>query len=158
MRRWSDALQEALVAGSIASLLSAAALAVAGRRECRSAAAPVNAPSQWLWGARALRADQADRKHTAAGYLIHHFAATLWAALHAAVLADRRGMERPGPALAAAAVTSAVAALVDLRLTPERFTPGFQHRLSTAALVATYGCFALGLAAGSLAVRRARGR
>jgi hypothetical protein len=159
MSRWSNTLSEAAVGGALASLLSAAVLAWAGRRETPSAAAPINAPSQWIWGkGEALDADGPDGRHTLTGYLIHHGAATFWAALHAAALSRSSWPARPLPGLAAAAATSAVAALVDLKLTPERLTPGFQHRVSGAALTATYAAFALGLAVGGLAVRRAQGR
>jgi hypothetical protein len=37
-------------------------------------------------------------------------------------------------------------------MTPERLTPGFEHRLSTRALLGVYACFAIGLALGSMAV------
>jgi hypothetical protein len=157
MNPWTSALREAAVSGALASLFSAGALALAGKRQAPSAAAPTNATSQWAWGQReALAADQPDLRHTAVGYAVHHFAATFWAVLHARLLQDRREVERPLPALAAAAATSTVAAVVDLKFTPERLTPGFQHRISTPALVATYACFAVGLAAGSLLVRRSR--
>jgi hypothetical protein len=156
MTPWTSALREAAVSGTLASLFSSAALALAGSRQAPTPAAPTNATSQWLWGQReALAADRPDLRHTVAGYAIHHFAATFWAVLHARLLQDRPEAARPLPALAAAAATSTVAAVVDLKFTPERFTPGFQHRISTPALVATYACFAIGLAAGSLAVRRA---
>jgi hypothetical protein len=156
-QRWNAALREAAVSGSLASLFSAGALALAGRRESATPAAPMNATSQWLWGQReALQADRPDRRHTVTGYLVHHFAASFWAVLHARALAGRPMASRPAPALAAAATTAAVAAVVDLKFTPERFTPGFQHRVSTPALVAVYACFALGLGLGSLAVRNAR--
>jgi hypothetical protein len=156
---WKRAAGEALVSGTFASLFSAALLALAGRRQTPSAAAPMNATSQWLWGQReALQADRPDRRHTLSGYVIHHLAALFWAVLHARALGDRRVAEQPLPALAAAAATGAVAAVVDLKLTPERFTPGFQHRVSTPALVGAYAVFALGLALGSLAVRRSRAR
>ena len=155
--RWNDAFREAAVSGTLASLFSAGALALAGRLESKKAAAPMNATSQWVWGQReALHADRPDRRHTATGYLVHHLAASFWAVLHARALADRPMARRPATALAAAATTAAVAALVDLRFTPERFTPGFQHRVSAPALVAAYACFALGLGLGSLAMRNAR--
>lgn len=158
MSRWRGTLLEAVVAGTLASVLSAAALAIAGRRETPSAAAPINAVSQWLWGRReALAADHTDGRHTLNGYLIHHLASTFWAVLHAAALRNSRVPARPLPALAAAAATSAVAAFVDLRCTPERLTPGFQHRVSPRALAATYAAFAVGLALGCLVMRRRRG-
>ena len=158
MREWTRTLQEAAVAGALASVLSAAVLAIAGRRETPGAAAPIKAVSQWLWGRHeALAADGVDGRHTASGYFIHHLASTFWALLHAAALRRTAVPGRPLPALGAAAATSAVAALVDLKCTPERLTPGFQHRVSPLALVATYGAFAVGLAAGGLAMRRRRG-
>ena len=47
----------------------------------------------------ARRADGADRRHTLNGYLIHHAAATFWAVLHAAALAEELArvvdVERP---------------------------------------------------------------
>lgn len=153
--RWTAALQEAALSGSLAAMASAAVLAVAGSRETPSPAAPMNATSQWIWGQReALHAHHPDRRHTVVGYLTHHLAASFWAVLQARAAQDLPQLRDPGPALAASAVTSAVAAFVDLKLTPERFTPGFQHRVSTPALVAAYAAFAVGLAAGTVAARR----
>src|SRR4051812_47671692 len=121
--RWNAALREAAVSGSLAALCSAAVLAGAGRRESAGAAAPINATSQGVWGQReALRADGSDRRHTVTGYVVHHLAASFWAILHARILDDRPMAERPAPALAAALTTATVAAVVDLKLTPERFT------------------------------------
>jgi hypothetical protein len=155
--RWNAALREAAVSGSLAALFSAAVLAAAGRHESTHAAAPMNATSQWIWGQpEALRADRPDRRHTVTGYVVHHLAASFWAVLHARILGDRPMAQRPAPALAAALTTASVAAVVDLKMTPERFTPGFQHRVSKPALAAAYVAFAMGLAAGSLAVRRGR--
>ena len=48
--------------------------------------------------------------------------------------------------VAGAAATSAIAAFVDFRLTPARFTPGFEHRLSRKAIAVVYSAFAVGLA------------
>lgn len=152
------AVREAAVSGSLAALLSAAVLAVAGRRETPGAAAPINATSQWVWGQReALEADRPDRRHTLTGYVVHHLAASFWAVLLARAVRERPEMREPLPALAAGAATSAIAAIVDFKLTPERLTPGFQHRVGKPALVATYAVFALGLAAGTVAMRRMRG-
>lgn len=166
MRSWRALAAEAALSGSLASLFSGAALALAGWREGTGAFAPLNAPSQWLWGpAEALSADEPSPRHTLAGYAVHHAASTFWATLHTVAFARRRELRRPATAVpaatvttavAAATVTTAVAALVDLTMCPERFTPGFQHRISGPALFATYACFALGLAAGSLLARRTR--
>ena len=42
---------------------------------------------------------------------------------------------------------------VDYQVVPKRFTPGFEHRLSTGAMVGVYALLALGLGAGALAMR-----
>ena len=150
-------LGEAALSGSLAALGSAGVLALAGARQTPSAAAPMNATSQWVWGQdEALDADRPDARHTVLGYVTHHLAATFWAVLLARAVRGRAEMRAPLPALAAGAATSAVAAWVDFKLTPERLTPGFQHRVSRPALVAAYAVFALGLAAGTVAARRMR--
>ncbi|CDS54277.1 hypothetical protein [Polaromonas sp. CG9_12] len=153
MKKWKLVLSQGLLAGSLASLISTAVLALAGRRESGSAAAPLNAVSHWYWGDEALRQQQADLAHTAAGYLTHHVAATFWATLYAALASNRPALRTtPGVVLGAAA-TSATACLVDFNFTPQRFTPGYEHRLSTGALLAVHAALAIGLAAGALALR-----
>jgi hypothetical protein len=156
MGPWKKALREGAIAGSVASLASTAALAAVGRRENGSAAAPINATSHWLWGRPALRKDRPSLRHTLTGYAVHHGASVFWATLHARVWGTRPQARQPGPALAGAAAAAAVACFVDYRLTPERLTPGFEHRLSRKAMFAVYACFALGLAAGSMAAAAAR--
>ena len=54
----------------------------------------------------------------------------------------------------AAIATSAAACLVDYRLTPKRFTPGFEKELSRWSLFATYSAFALGLAGTAILARK----
>jgi len=153
VKKWKLVISQGLLAGSLASVISTAVLAIAGRRESGSAAAPLNAVSHWYWGDEALRQNKADLAHTAAGYLTHHAAATFWATLYAALASDRPALRTtPGIVLGAAA-TSATAGLVDFKFTPQRFTPGYEHRLSTGALLAVHVALAIGLAAGALALR-----
>jgi hypothetical protein len=153
MQSWIPALREGAISGSVASVLSAAFLALAGHRECRHhPAAPVNAISHWIWDEPAFRADGASARHTLAGYAIHHAASVWWGVWHAKAWGTRAAAKRPLPALAGAAAAAAVACFVDYRMTPERLRPGFEHRLSTASLLGVYASFALGLALGSMAV------
>ena len=152
MPTWTQALREGAISGSVASILSTVALALAGRRENGTCAAPVNAISHWVWDRPALREDGTSARHTLIGYLIHHGASIWWGTLHARAWGARARAKRPGPALLGAAAAAAVACFVDYKLTPERLTPGFEHRLSTKAMAAVYGCFALGLALASMAV------
>ena len=153
MKKWKLVLSQGLLAGSLASLISTAVLALAGRRESGSAAAPLNAVSHWYWGDEAFHPQEADLAHTAAGYLTHHVAATFWATLYAALASDRPALRTTPGAVLGAAATSATACLVDFKLTPHRFTPGYEHRLSREALLAVHAALAIGLAAGALALR-----
>ncbi|RDD94451.1 hypothetical protein DTW89_05215 [Acidovorax sp. BoFeN1] len=145
-------ITRALTAGTVASLFSAAALMVCGRRETGSSAAPINAVSHWYWREEALYFRQTDIKHTLLGYLTHHGASVFWGALFAAALHGRPAARNPGAVLAGSMATSAAACFVDFQLTPERLTPGFEHRLSHRSLAAVYGSFAVGLAVGALLV------
>lgn len=145
-----------MIAGGIASLTSTVALLAAGQRESADAAAPVNAISHWFWDRPALRQNGTSVRYTLTGYLVHHLASVFWATLHARAGASGREAHKLAPVLAGSAATAAVACLVDLRMTPERLTPGFEHRLSARSMAMVYGCFALGLAMGSMAVRRKR--
>ena len=147
-----------MLSGALASVLSTAALALAGLRETRNPAAPTNAISHWLWGDEALRENPPSWRYTATGYAVHHVASVFWATLHARAWSSAP-RERPPAAVAASAVAaSAIACVVDFKLTPHRLTPGFQHRLSRPAMAVVYGCFALGLALGTgiAAQRRVR--
>lgn len=153
MPSWKHALREGAVSGSVASVLSAAALVLAGRRETRAPAAPVNAISHWIWDKPALREDGASLRHTLTGYLIHHAASVWWGVWHAKAWGGRREAKRPLPAVLGGAAGAALACAVDYRCTPERLTPGFEHRLSGRSMLAVYACFGLGLALGSMLVR-----
>jgi hypothetical protein len=153
MSTWKQALREGAVSGSIASLLSAACLALEGRLR-GTTAAPMNAVSHWFFGDRALREDEASLLYTAGGYLTHHCAAIFWGVLHAKFWGARPEHKQALPAIGGAIGASAIACFVDFQLTPKRLTPGFEHRLGKPELANVYACFALGLAIGTLLMRR----
>jgi hypothetical protein len=138
-----------------AGILSTALLALLGRRENGTLASALNAPSHIVWGDEALRADHADLKHTAVGQALHHASAFFWGALFEALQA-RRSRRGTGGVLVDAAVTTAVAAVVDLAVVPDRLTPGFEKRLSGRSLALVYGGVGVGLVLGGLAAMRRR--
>ncbi len=146
---WATTLRYAVVSGSCAALTSAAALAVAARMEGKGALQPLNATSHWLNGDRAGSYKGADLAHTAVGYATHHAATIFWAGFFEAWLAPRRPA-RPLPLLRDALVLSAIAAAVDYRATPKRFTPGWEFVLGKRSMAAAYAAMAAGLAAGVL--------
>jgi hypothetical protein len=149
-RRW---LGNAVVDGALASALSAAVLAWRGRVETGSAAAALNAPSHWIYGAPALRRNAATLRHTVTGTVIHSVSGVFWALFYRALRAAR-SQPTPLNAVVDAAAVTAVAAVVDLRLVPERLTPGFERRLKRSSLIAVYVAFAAGLAIGGAVQRR----
>src|SRR6056297_1391261 len=78
----SDAPEIALRAvsiGTVASLCVFGALGLLGRREARSAVAPINATSHVLYGADAGEVDDIDISHTGVGSVINHGASIFWA-------------------------------------------------------------------------------
>ena len=143
-------LRQALWAGTVAATWSGWALALCGRRDTGHAAAPVNAPSHWVWGDEAIRRDAADLRHTGLGTAVHWASSVFWGVVFGALRA-RQPRPDAGNAFRDAAAVAALAALVDLRVVPHRLTPGFERRLSGASVCWVYACFAAGLAAVELA-------
>lgn len=142
---WRLALPDALFSGSAAALLSAAALAALGSKLSTSAAGPINAISHWFWGERAAHTNAVDARHTLVGFATHHAASVFWAVVFERFFA-RQARRDSRAAVTGGAATAALAATVDYTITPKRFTPGYEKRLSPAALVLVYGAFGLGLA------------
>ncbi|PWK35001.1 hypothetical protein [Cupriavidus plantarum] len=140
-------LRRAAISGASASLVSTGILALAGVRDCASAVAPINAVSHWLWADRAFRRHDLTVAHTVMGYVIHHAMSVMWAAGYEGYLAWRNPRESLLHAIGAGVAFATVAAVVDLRLTPERLTPGFERKLAPRALLAVYVGFGLALSA-----------
>jgi hypothetical protein len=155
MKSWQRALQDAVFSGSVASLSSAAALALCGKLEGTTAAGPLNGPSQWIWGEQAAYRQRATLRHTAVGYAIHHATSIFWATLHEKILSSENARESAAQRLAKGATTAAVACFVDYQLTPQRLQPGFEKQLSRHSLFFVYAAFAVGLAVTSQ-IRRSR--
>lgn len=143
-------LRRAAISGTCASLVSSGVMALAGVRDCASAVAPINAVSHWIWAERAFGRHDFSVAHTVTGYVIHHAMSVLWATGYEGYLAWRRPAASTAHAMMVGTAVAAIAALVDLRLTPERLTPGFERKLRPGALFALYAGFGLALSAGRL--------
>ena len=137
--------RDAIISGSLASVLSTLAISCCSRWQAGAASAGTNAISHWVWGDRAKHEDRLSLRHTAVGYAIHHASSAFWAVLFEC--ATRRVRRTPAIA-AAAATTAAIAYLVDYHAVPYRLRPGFRSRLSPGAMFATYTAFAVGLGVG----------
>jgi len=156
MNLLKTALREGAVTGTVAALFSTAVLALAGRRGSGSTVAPINAVSHWLWGDESLHADEPSLRHTLTGYVTNHLAAIFWAMLYSGVYGHREEAKQLPQAVAGAVATSAVAYVVDYHVVPKRLTPGYEHRISSGAMLATYGALAAGLAIGALLLQGQR--
>ena len=147
-RTWREAARRGLVSGSSAAAASGAVLVVCAALEGRYPLSPLNGPSQWLWGEAETARPDPTLRHTAAGYVIHHASALLWATLHEKAFDSPRHRRLASAELTRAFATAAIAAFVDYALTPRRLEPGFDKHLSLPSIVANYAAFAVGLAAG----------
>jgi len=141
-------LRQWWIEGNLAGLMSAGVLLWRGRRDAHAAAGAINAPSHWVWGRKALRRNSVDLRHTLLGLAIHQASSLFWAGAYRWLLGAR-----PAPArvVGGALAVSALAAVVDLKVVPERLTPGFERRLSGPSLSLVYLGFAAGLALGAAA-------
>jgi len=126
----------------LGAIASAAAAAVASRRENGHAARPMNAIVHIVDGGEPPAHDGDGMRNTILGFGIHTAASVWWAAFHELALAEQR---RPRPLLTGAAI-AAVAYLVDYYVVSERFRPGFEQHLSARGMFAVYAALAAGFA------------
>ncbi len=139
---------DTIATATIATVATTLTSALLGQRELGHPAAPLNATSHIVWGDEAATHDGFDVKHTVVGAAINASAMVAWALVAEAAFGQwaRRGSSlRP---LAAGAAVSALAYVTDYHAVPRRLTPGFEMRLSGAALGVTYGVLALAMAGG----------
>ena len=146
MKNWPQAVHDGMLGGALAAAATVGVLALCGRRESRSAAAPLNAVSHVYWGERALRENRVSLRYTGAGLVTHVLSALMWGIVYEKLLGERSVRSLPRLARDTAAATAAIAA-VDFQVVPERLTPGFEHRLSTASLFGVYTALGFALAA-----------
>lgn len=146
MKTWSEALRDAMLSGSIASLASTAVLSACGKRDARAPLAPTNAISHWLWGDRAMAQDDVSGRYTGIGYAIHHASSTFWAVFYEKWFGARAERREAGAALGGGMGVAALACFVDYKLTPKRLQPGFEQHLSMRSMALVYATFGASLA------------
>jgi uncharacterized membrane protein YccF (DUF307 family) len=148
----SSRLHPISAAWALAAAASSAVLAWRSRLDTGRPSAGMNAVSHWVWPEKALRVNEPSLRYTGTGAVVHVMSSLLWAALYGWWL-EAGGRRSVADAAAKAAAVTSVAALVDLKLVPERLTPGFERRLSTRSVALVYASFGAGLLAGALALR-----
>jgi hypothetical protein len=145
MTTWKNALYRGLLSGSLAAVSSAVALVVCGKFEKNAPVAPLNGPSQWIFGERSAYRRRASSR-TVIGYSIHHLAALWWGALHEKCVAPWTAGQPFSRRMVGAAATSAIAFTADYGIAKGRMQPGFEKHLGGVSLFVVYSAFALGLA------------
>lgn len=156
MKTWHQAARNGLLSGSVASVLSTAALAVQGKIEAGDPVAPTNAISHWIWGDDASSEKGFQTKYTIPGYVIHHASAVFWAVLLERYYGHILDKSDAAHTVKVTGIAAAFACFTDYKLTPHRLQPGFETHLSKPSLFIVYASFALGLALGARAVRNKR--
>lgn len=152
-RRMGQSLRYAAVCGNLGGLFSALAVMAVARCCGRGALAPLNATSHWIRGPAAGLRDGADLRHTGVGLATHQVSAMLWGAVYG-LWAAHGDEKAPARLVAGALATGTIAGAVDYGLMPRRLTPGWEHALPKAGVVAGLAGLATGLAVGALALRR----
>jgi hypothetical protein len=155
MHKMTQLLVSALVTGTVASIVSTAALAALSKAEGKRGALPTNSTSHWLHGEDAGRVKEMDMPHTGIGLTTHHASAVFWALPFEAWLAShppRSNVELMRNAF----VVAAAAAIVDYGIVPKRLTPGWELTLSQKSIVGAFASLAVGLTAGALVSQELR--
>ena len=130
----------------LATAVSVVALALVAQVEGAGPAQPLNATSHWLNGEAAARDRRLGWRTTGVGLATHLAATGFWAVIYELWLQSRRSpIAIVGKALALA--MAGVSALVDYRVTPKRFTPGWEFVLTRGGMTAVYLAMAGGFAA-----------
>ena len=127
-----------------ATAASVVALALVAKVGCTGALQPLNATSHWLNGEAAACERRPGWRTTGVGLATHLAATAFWAAIYEGWL--QRGRS-PAAVVGKALAMAGVAALVDYRATPKRFTPGWELVLTPGAITAVYLAMAAGFAA-----------
>ena len=145
--------ERAIATGSLAGVVTTAALAFLGARQSGSAVAPINATSHVLWGDEAGTADAIDAKHTLPGLLINGGAGIFWALVRELVSARLPRHDRAA-AVATGAAVAGLAYVVDYHMIPRRLNPGWELRLPRGSVA--FGFVALGAALAIAEIIRSR--
>ncbi|MFM0441141.1 hypothetical protein PQQ84_32205 [Paraburkholderia strydomiana] len=148
-------LEDIVLPGIFAGVLSTLALGALARVAGKRPAAPVSAVSHWVWPQEVNQTARPRARHLMTGLAIHHLMSIGWAAGNAFMLSaiqdstkpcrDSRSEHRQRIALAGAMTLAA--AFSDYVVVPKRFTPGFEFHLRVPQIAAVYVAFGAGLVA-----------
>ena len=119
-----------------------AAVVVCDIVENRRSVGALNAISHIAWEDDALSQDKVSAKYTGVALGLNMTAHAGWALIYEAFFGKSRGAK----SLFGGALVAALAYIVDYKIVPPRFTPGFEHRVSGRSIFWIYVALALALA------------
>jgi len=127
------------------AVASTVAVMAFGAIERRAPFLPANAISHMIYGEEAFDVERANAKYSVPGLLLNLGAMFAWSCVAEFLFFLFRA--RPGEIAMTAVVavlTTVLAFVVDFRVVPERFTPGFERVISRNALAMVYVTLAVG--------------
>lgn len=126
-------------------VVTTAAVVACDYLENRRALGALNAISHIAWEDDALVQDELSAKYTGLALGLNMSAHAGWALIYELFFGGSRGAK----ALTGGALVSLLAYIVDYKIVPPRFSPGFEHRVSCRSLLWIYVVLALGLSFGA---------
>lgn len=146
----ANLLSDTLQSGAIASVTTGLTIAACGQAEINNPIAPLNAVSHIAWGEEAATKDAPSAQFTLTGVALNSLAVGSWAGVHELLFGEAVDRGDVGTALLGGAVVAGLAYVTDYYLVPNRFTPGFEKRLSGKSLLGIYSVLALSLGLGRM--------
>ena len=138
-------LKDGLLRSQSVALLAAGAVALVGYIENGDGIAPLNTVSHIAWGDEGFDHPELSVKYTGAALALNQFSVTGWGLLHEWVFGRALDEGKWGVSLGGGALVSALAYVVDFKLAPDRYKPGFETLVSSRGLLAIYLLLALAL-------------
>ena len=138
-------LKDGLIRSQSVALMAAASVALIGYLESGDGVTPLNNVSHIAWGDEGFDQSEVSLKYTGTALMLNQISVTGWGLLHEWAFGRARDQGQWGVSLAGGALVSALAYVVDFKLAPDRYKPGFETMVSSRGLLAIYVLLALAL-------------
>ena len=138
-------LRDGIGRSQLVAASAALAVAAVGQLENGDGIAAINTVSHIAWGDEGLEQSELSVKYTGSAILLNQISVTSWALLHEWVFGKARDEGKWQISLAGGFLVSALAYVVDFKLAPDRYKPGFETKLSSRGLLAVYVLLAIAL-------------
>ena len=138
-------LKDGAVRSQIVALSAAASVVLVGQLENGDGLAPLNNVSHIAWDDDGFDRPELSIKYTGSALALNQVSVASWVLLHEWIFGRARDRGQWKVSLAGGFLVSAIAYVVDFKLAPDRYKPGFERKLSSRGLLAVYVLLALAL-------------